>query len=360
VADTEADTLFASLDGIIPALETTKVTTMAVSPTEWEPGDLQFEVPLSRSAPPPAPIYDAHVHVSSLEETARFLEVARGYGVARALGVGFLRKLEALPSSFRRHFDYCVIIESENALRDQRFMEETRRTIERARKLGAISAKFWFSPAIYERNLGLYLSDRLLSRAFDLLGELGMSALLHLADPDSWFNHTYDDPDFFGDKLSQYEHLEIVLAEHRDVIFQCAHFAGHPEDLDHVDGLLERHPNLVIDTSATKWIARELSAQTERAREFVIRRADRTLFGSDLLMGPVHSDAHYASRYHVHQLLWETNHEGPSPIIDTDADGEVTLRGMALPAEVLRKIYYENARTWLGIQGPGAGDLGSG
>jgi len=333
---------------------------MEVSPTEREPDDLRFEVPISRSDPPCVPIYDAHIHVSSPEETTRFLEVAHGYGVARALGVGFLHKLEALPNSFRRHFDYCVIIESENALRSRRFTAETRRTIERARELGAVSAKFWFSPAIYERNLGLYLSDELLSPAFELLGELGMSALLHVADPDTWFRHTYNDPGFFGDKLSQYEHVEIVLAKHRDVIFQCAHFAGHPEDLDHVDGLLERHPNLIIDTSATKWIARELSAQPERAREFVIRRADRILFGSDVLMGPLHSDAHYASRYRVHQLLWETDHEGPSPIIDADAVGEVTLRGLALPAHVLNKIYHQNARTWLGIQGPGAGDPGSG
>lgn len=321
---------------------------MAVSATEREPDDLLFETSLSRSAPVPVPIYDAHVHVSSPEETARFLEVARGYGVTRALGVGFLHKLEALGSSFRQHFDYSVIIESENALRDRRFVEETRRTIERARELGAVSAKFWFSPAIYERNLGLYLSDRLLSPAFALLGELGMSALLHVADPDTWFAHTYDDRGFFADKLSQYEHVEIVLAEHRDVMFQCAHFAGHPEDLGHVDGLLERHPNLVIDTSATKWIARELSAQSERAREFVIRRADRILFGSDLLMGPLHSDAHYASRYHVHQLLWETDREAPSPIIDADARGEVTLRGLALPEDVLEKIYCRNARRWLG------------
>ena len=321
---------------------------MPVSLPEREPGDLRFEVPLSRSAPPCVPIYDAHVHVSTPEETTRFLEVARGYGVARALGMGFLHKLEALPGPFRRHFDYCVIVESEHALRNKRFADQARRTIAHARALGAVSAKFWFSPAIYERNLGLYLSDKLLSPAFDLLGKLGMSALVHVADPDAWFQHTYHDRDFFGDKLSQYEHLEIVLAEHRDVVFQCAHFAGHPEDLDHVEGLLERHPNLIIDTSATKWIARELSAQRDRAREFVIRRADRILFGSDLLMGSLHTDMHYASRYRVHQLLWETDHEGPSPIVDADAGSPVALQGLNLPEDVLEKIYRENAQRWLG------------
>ena len=56
---------------------------------------------------------------------------------------------------------------------------------------------------------------------------------------------------------------------------------GDPEHLDHLAELLTRYPNLYLDTSATKWIVRELGKQQEAAREFFRRWADRICFGTD-------------------------------------------------------------------------------
>ncbi len=43
--------------------------------------------------------------------------------------------------------------------------------------------------------------------------------------------------------------------------FIAAHLGGWPENLNFLDGLLSRHDNLYLDTSATKWMVRTLSQQ---------------------------------------------------------------------------------------------------
>jgi hypothetical protein len=58
---------------------------------------------------------------------------------------------------------------------------------------------------------------------------------------------------------------------------------------------------------------------------------------------------HYVSRYWCHRTQWESAWRGQSPIDDPDYErsenGPATpaLHGLDLPAEVLRKVYRENA-----------------
>src|SRR5690606_5192531 len=117
-----------------------------------------------------------------------------------------------------------------------------------------------------------------------------------------------------------------------------------------------RYPHYVIDTSATKWIVRAVAEQSPAAvRDFFIAYQDRIIFGSDLVVGEKYDWDHYASRFWVHQALWETDYRGQSPIEDPDggagfdprrgvidtakADGIPRLAGVDLPADVLQKIY---------------------
>jgi hypothetical protein len=75
--------------------------------------------------------------------------------------------------------------------------------------------------------------------------------------------------------------------------------------------LLDRYPNLSLDNSATRWQAREISARRDAAREFVIRNADRIIFGSDQVSGDDRGFDFLASRFWVHRKLWETAYSGP-------------------------------------------------
>ena len=143
--------------------------------------------------------------------------------------------------------------------------------------------------------------------------------------------------------------LERMLEMFPDVAWIGAHMGGDPEHADHLQALLERYPHLYLDTSATKWQVREISPHRDEIRALVLRYPERFLFGSDLVTRHHLTREHYVSRYWCQRTLWESRWEGRSPIADpeyTSAEGEPAtpmLRGLGLPAVVLRQVYYDNA-----------------
>jgi hypothetical protein len=161
--------------------------------------------------------------------------------------------------------------------------------------------------------------------------------------------------------------------------------AGYPEDLDFLSGLLARHDNLYLDTSATKWMVRELSRHPrEQVRDFFEQWRGRVLFGSDIVTlddhlrprdpslppaspmsdlaaTPEQAFELYASRYWALRTLLESDDEGPSPIADPDLAmvdpsrsplDSPLLRGLGFGPELLRALYHDNAERvvypWIG------------
>jgi hypothetical protein len=128
---------------------------------------------------------------------------------------------------------------------------------------------------------------------------------------------------------------------------------GDPEHADHLEALLERYPHLFIDTSATKWQVREVSAHRDAIRGLVCRHPGRFLLGSDLVTRHHLVPEHYVSRYWCQRTLWESSWEGRSPIADPDYQAGASepstppLRGLDLPESVLEQVYQGNARRLL-------------
>src|SRR5262249_18023769 len=141
-----------------------------------------------------------------------------------------------------------------------------------------------------------------------------------------------------------YRMWENVLEEFRGHPWLGAHMGGHPEDLAHLQRLLDKYPDLMLDCSATRWMVREISLRRDAAREFFIRNQDRLIFGTDQVSGDDRKFDFLASRIWCHRKLWETAYIGPSPIYDPDcpADQQPTMRGLALPDVVLQKNYHDN------------------
>jgi predicted TIM-barrel fold metal-dependent hydrolase len=173
--------------------------------------------------------------------------------------------------------------------------------------------------------------------------------MVHVGDPDAWWVHTYKDLAKFGSKEDQYTPFERMLQEFPDLTWIGAHMGGDPEHPDHLEALLNKYPHLFFDTSATKWQVREVSQRPAAIRSLVERYPDRFLFGTDLVTRHGLTRDHYISRYWCQRTLWESAWEGPSPIADPDwsQPGPPILRGLNLSADVLRKVYSENARRLL-------------
>ena len=180
-------------------------------------------------------------------------------------------------------------------------------------------------------------------------GELGLPVLIHTADPMAFFqpiderNERWEElrrhPDwsFFGKDYPTHAELlaafRRLVARHPRTIFIGAHVASSAEDLAAVGEWLDQHPNLYVDIAAR--IA-ELGRQPVTARRFLIRYADRILFGTD---GPRSHE-----RLLPHWRFLETDDEyfayaeNPFP-----PQGFWNIYGVDLPDDALRKIYFENA-----------------
>ncbi|WP_315855003.1 amidohydrolase family protein [Stieleria varia] len=180
-------------------------------------------------------------------------------------------------------------------------------------------------------------------------GELGIPVIIHTADPAAFFdpidetNERWEElsrhPDwsFHGDQFpSRQELLEArnrVIARHPKTQFIGAHIANNPEDLATVAKWLDTYPNLWIEPASR---IGELGRQPFTAREFLIRYADRLLFGTD---GPWPE-----TRVRLYWRFFETHDESfPYSEKVPPPQGMWQIHGVNLPPDVLKKLYYENA-----------------
>jgi predicted TIM-barrel fold metal-dependent hydrolase len=171
-----------------------------------------------------------------------------------------------------------------------------------------------------------------------------MILMSHVGDPDTWYRTTYANTQKFGTRDHHYRMWEDQLKAYQHHPWVGAHLGGNPENPARLQHLLNTYPNLYLDMSATRWMVREVSAQRDALREFIIKNADRLLWGSDQVSGDTRDWDFYASRMWCHRKLWETAYVGTSPIFDPDLSEQQQpqLAGLALPDDVLQKIYHDN------------------
>jgi len=168
-----------------------------------------------------------------------------------------------------------------------------------------------------------------------------------VSDPDTYYASQYKDSEKYGTKDEHLKQLEEVLSRHHKLKFQIPHFGAQPEihRLPEVSRWMDKFPNFVVDTSSSRWMARELSKDTKKAREFMFKYSDRVLFGTDLFAN-TDDHSYFSGRYIAQRILWETNELDtplPFPDADTKDTGGTFINGLDLPLSVLEKLYWENA-----------------
>ena len=333
--------------------------------------------------PPVTPLLDFHTHVNGLEASLVWQEAARVFGVTHALTMVRLQDAGALRRIMGDRIGFIAFPDFRAADRGKAMREGFLDDIRAFHgEHGARMIKLWNAPRLREyfpdaTGLDLVEFDgEWRVRQVELAERLGMSVMVHIADPDTWFATKYADASKYGRKRDHYRGLELMLERFRGVKWFAAHMGGMPEDLDFLDGLLSRHPNLHLDTSATKWIVRELSRhEPGRFTAFLAKWAGRIIFGSDIVttdeqlkptagqaahpMGELADSPEsafdlYASRYCALRMLFESAYDGPSPIADPDlamVDPQKhtmldapRLRGFALPEAMLRTLYSGAAK----------------
>jgi hypothetical protein len=346
-----------------------------------------------RMGAPVLPILDIHLHVNGARASQVYEEVSRLFGISRILTQTRMSDVEHVRAAMGDRASFMAVPNWSQADKVKAFgsdfLEHMRVW---AHEHGARCVKFWAAPRLWEI-LGSGAAEiapvdspwRI--KAAELAMDLGMMFMAHVADPDTWFATRYADSEKFPPKRRHLEALERMV-DRFPRPWIAAHMGGWPEDLVFLDGMLSRHSNLHLDTSATKWVVRALGGHApQETHDFFVKWQERILFGSDIVTledhmqprtapqpsspmsdlatNPEEAFELYASRYWALRTMFETKYDGLSPIADPDLKmtdparytelSSPPLRGIALPEAVLRKVYHENAQrvvySWIASHG---------
>lgn len=344
----------------------------------------------ARLGPPPVPIIDIHAHNNGVGAAGVWREVAALFGVTRVHTMVRLPDAASVRESLGDMVRFIAFPNFRAEDRRRAFTEGYLEDIQAFHdRFGANMVKLWNAPRLREMTTPSDLREFVefdsawRVQHVELAQKLGMMVMVHIADPDTWFSTRYSDASKFGTKLDQYRGLRVMLDRFKGP-WLAAHMGGWPEDLAFLSTMLEAHPNLYLDTSATKWVVRELSHQPrQRVVEFFERWRGRVCFGSDIVTTDEHmtpkteaQKAHpmgdladspeaafdlYASRYWALRTMLESDYDAESPIADPDlmmVDPKTydrmsapRLRGLGLSKDLLRVMYQGAAEGMLGRVG---------
>lgn len=192
--------------------------------------------------------------------------------------------------------------------------------------------------------LGMHIDDPRMDVIFAKCAELRMPVNIHVGE-DRWM---YEPMDETNDGLMNawkwrvqsdpgvLTHAEVVdsleraVKKHPRTTFIACHLANCCSDLNRLGGMLDLYPNLYADIGAR---FAELSPIPRTVSQFFVRYQDRIFYGTDMNPDP--------EMYRVTFRLLETADEHFYPVYFRKYHWP--MHAWALPDEVLKKIYRENA-----------------
>jgi predicted TIM-barrel fold metal-dependent hydrolase len=260
---------------------------------------------------------------------------------------------------------------------DEGWAEREIARIDRAFARGAIGVKIVKNVGLtVTAKTGAYLmpDDPAFDPVLEHIARSGRTLYLHVCDPiESWRRPDPATPHFrpfqlepTQDGFLMYPHPERpsyeavvdardrLLDRHPDLRIVGCHLALQAHDLVGLARRLDRFPNFVVDTSAAHHQLMHYQSSAD-LRDFFIEYSDRLLYGSDKGLHPS-DDATDRARWLEEEYARDWKWLSTSGLVLVKAfraDGNRVLswdkpiEGLALPEQVLRRLYYANARRWV-------------
>ncbi len=232
---------------------------------------------------------------------------------------------------------------------------------------GATACKVWKNIGMDLRDPAtgdfVLIDDPRFEPIFAHLAQAKIPLLMHIGEPLAcWrpldersphFSYYRDNPQWHWHAradVPSHEHLmavrDRIIERHPTLTVIGAHYATHEYDFAELARRFDRYPNFRVDTSARLADAALLAARDYPAtRSFFIHHADRILWGIDWVLSRPPSTVSEDRRKNLavglrqrYELEWR--------FFATDDEMTINgniVRGLALPADALRKIFFENA-----------------
>jgi len=191
----------------------------------------------------------------------------------------------------------------------------------------------------------LQLDDPELDPIWETAARLGIPVFIHTADPQKFWdpidytNERWLELALFRDRRYQdpaFPRFETLMAErdrlfkkHPKTRFVTAHLGWHANDLARLGRMFDEMPNVYSEIGAVLY---DIGRQPRFAHDFFVKYQDRILFGKD---------NYQPDEYPYYWRVLETSDEYFDYYRDYHAFWK--LYGIALPDDVLKKLYFENA-----------------
>ncbi|MEM0913427.1 MAG: hypothetical protein AAGK09_02340 [Planctomycetota bacterium] len=332
----------------------------------------------------PGPLIDAHVHLFDAIGAKTFFDTADAFNVTAAITQTPLENVDAVADASAGRARFVAVPDYWGVAPEIAYTTDYHKRLETFAEKGARMFKIWAGPRGIDRSPTLAIDHPSRAELIDVAKSLGYTAIMtHVGDPDTWYAKKYLPASKYGTKQQHLDTLARLIEQHGDRPWLGAHMGGTPEDLDTLQTFLDRFPTYVVDTSATKWIIRELSQRIDEFADFVKRNPGRVLWGTDIVAHTInalppdearqvelpknappieikddagHGFDLYGSRFWAKRTLCETDYDGLSTIVDpdlhmvdesVDPKSTATLRGAGLDHATLKQLYHDNAADFI-------------
>ena len=233
--------------------------------------------------------------------------------------------------------------------------------LERAVEAGALGVKLWKNIGLTERDADGRLimpDDARLLPIWERAQTLGCVVSVHYADPAHNFM-PLDKPHprwNFADR-TKYPAWETIIEQRDNVLrafpkakVQGCHMLEQSDDLRALAAKMEEFPNVYLDCSVN-YGGLVAASTPDAVRDFFVKYQDRLMYGSDFTVEKHHNwgsndmAAWVGAMYRQHWQFFQSTGKGPA-----GPDDGAPLEGIGLGEGVLRKLYWENAYRFYGLQ----------
>jgi hypothetical protein len=234
---------------------------------------------------------------------------------------------------------------------------------------GAVGVKVWKNIGMVIRDAKgklVMIDDPKFDAVFEFIRQRNKVLIGHLGEPRNCWLPIADmtvngDKEYFQEhpQYHMYLHPEMptyeeqmaardrMLDRNPKIKFMGAHMASLEWSVDRLAVFLDRYPNAVVDLAARMGQVQFQSNQDkDKVRRFFIRYQDRLLYGTDTAQNSSDKGPALRREAHANWLRdWRyLNTEQTFRVPELDAP----VHGLALPRDVVRKIYAANAERWYG------------
>ncbi len=263
---------------------------------------------------------------------------------------------------------------------DPDWTADTVRRIDGEVQRGAIGVKVWKNIGMVEKNAQgqfIMLDDPGFDGVMNHLEQRGIPLIAHQGEPKNcWLPleemTTDNDRSYFRDhpEYHMYLHPEMpsyetimaardrFVARHPGLKFVGAHMASIEWSVDELGKFLDTHPNATIDLAARMTqVQYQSKSDYSKVRRFFLKYQDRILYGSDLTedppspeeraQNPPMTTGQFASEA---DAFWRSDWIYLATTGRQHIDAiKAEVKGLALPRNVINKIYSANARRVFGL-----------